>query len=281
MLVGDIGGTKVRLALVEGKRIVKEEKFLAQEFASFDAALNKFLKEPVQEACLAVAGPVKEGRCRMTNLPWVLEEKALEKKHQIKAVHLMNDLEAAGWGLKVLKSEDLVVLNRGENVQGHKAVVSAGTGLGMVGLYWDGKEHHPMPSEGGHVDWAAMSDEEGKFWKLLHKEYGHVSAERVVSGPGLHTLEKFLKRPERALEWFTRFYGQIAGNVALQWLPTGGLYLAGGMAPAILPHLQKGPFMESFVSKGRFKNLLLKIPVYVVVNEKLPLLGAWQYHLRR
>jgi glucokinase len=188
MLVGDIGGTKVRLAQVEGKEVVKEEKFWAKEFKSFDEVLQRFLQEPVKEACLAVAGPVKEGRCQMTNLNWVLEEKALEKRHNIASVHLMNDLEAAGYGLKVLKAEDVAVLNRGEHTSGHKAVVSAGTGLGMVGLFWDGKEHHPMASEGGHVDFAPQTEDEWRWWKCLQKEFGHVSVERALSGQGLHKL---------------------------------------------------------------------------------------------
>jgi glucokinase len=238
----------------------------------------------------------------MTNLNWDIDADQIEKEHPITHVHLINDLVAAGEGLKRLKAEDIFTLNAGVKESGNRAIVAAGTGLGIGGLYWDGKSHLPFASEGGHVDFAPRDAKERQLWDYLHKKYGHVSLERIISGSGLEHLYWFLvesgkhkkvlqgeeisrqivESPEcrEVVQWFASLYGAAAGNVALQFLSQGGLYLAGGIAPRTLKVLKQGEFMKAFVDKGRFQELLKKIPVHVVLNESLSLLGALEHCLK-
>jgi glucokinase len=305
LLVGDIGGTKAHLAFFEKDHLVKEEIFPSSRFRNLSEIIEKFLDRPVEKACLALAGPVHDRKCRMTNVAWEIDAGELEKRHRISSVHLMNDLEAASWGLCRLKPQDLVTLNVGSKQQGNQAVIAAGTGLGVGGLYWDGKRHLPFPSEGGHVEFGPRNGFDKQFWDYLHKKYGHVSVERVVSGPGIEHLYWFLvetgkhkkhlegeelprliiedglagKSPvcQEVLRWFVSFYGAASGNIALQFLCRGGLYLAGGIAPKIIKLLEQEEFMKAFVDKGRFQKLLEQIPVHVVLNESLQLLGALEY----
>jgi glucokinase len=306
-LIGDIGGSKVHLAYFDQDRLVKEEKFRSRHYNNFGEILKKFVDRPVEKSYLALAGPIHDRKCRMTNLNWEIDADQIEKQYAISKVHLMNDLVAAGWGLKRLKPEDIYTLNAGVKEPGNKAVMAAGTGLGIGGLCWDGKHHVPLASEGGHADFAPQSDSERQFWNYLHKKYGHVSIERVISGPGLEHLYWFLIEKgkhrkvlmeeevpkqiielglaeksticQEVLQWFASLYGAAAGNIALQFLSREGLYLAGGITPKILKVLKQGEFMKAFVDKGRFQELLIKIPVHVVMNESLPLLGALEYCL--
>lgn len=300
-LIGDIGGTKVHLAYYDHDHVVKEEKFPSRHYKSFDEILKKFVDRPADKSYLALAGPIQNRKCHMTNLRWEIDADQIEKEYRISKVHLINDLVAAGYGLKHLKPVDTVTLNEGVKVSGNQAIIAAGTGLGMGGLFWDGKNHLPLASEGGHADFAPLSPSEKQLWDYLHKKYGHVSIERVVSGPGLEHLYWFLvergkhkgligedipkqvieqglsgqsKICQEALQWFASLYGAAAGNTALQFLSVGGIYLSGGIAPKILPVLKQGEFMKAFTDKGRFQELLEKIPVHVILNESLPLLGA-------
>lgn len=304
-LIGDIGGTKVHLAFFDKDRLVKEEKFPSRHAHDLSEILEKFIDSPVEKACFAIAGPVHGRKCRMTNLSWEIDADQLEKRHRISKVDLINDLEGAAWGIRRLKPQDIFTLNTGAKQSGNQAVVAAGTGLGVAGLYWDGKSHSPFPSEGGHADFAPHDAADKQLWDYLHKKYGHVSLERVVSGQGLEHLYWFLIEKgkhetvlqgeeipkliieqglsgksaicQEALRWFSALYGAAAGNTALQFLPHGGLYLAGGIAPKILKVLQQGEFMKAFADKGRLQELLGKIPVHIVLNESLPLLGAFEY----
>lgn len=304
-LIGDIGGTKVHLAFFDKDRLVKEEKFPSRHAYGLDEILEKFIDSPIEKSCFAIAGPVRDRKCRMTNLSWEVDADQLEKRHRIPKVDLINDLEAAGWGIRRLKPQDIFTLNEGIQQPGNQAVVAAGTGLGIAGLYWDGKAHFPFASEGGHADFAPHDASDKQLWDYLHKKYGHVSLERVVSGPGLEHLYWFLVEKEKhstvlqgeempkliveqglsgqsalcqeVLRWFSTLYGAAAGNISLQFLSHGGLYLAGGIAPKILKVLKQGEFMKAFVDKGRFKELLSQIPVHAVLNESLPLLGALAY----
>lgn len=294
-LVGDIGGTKVHLAYFEKDRLVKEEKFLSRQFGNFNEILKKFSDQPVEKGCFAIAGPTDGRTCRMTNLKWDIDAAQLEKEFRISNIKLVNDLVASGWGLKRLQPSDFFTLNEGAKKSGNQAILAAGTGLGIGGVCWDGKEMIPFASEGGHADFAPHGIPERQLWDYLHKKYGHVSIERVVSGQGLEHLYWFLvekgkikkvfedeeipqqiieKGSSDILEWFASLYGTVAGNIALQFLSEGGVYLAGGISPKILPVLNKGGFMKAFVDKGRFQELLQKIPVHVVLNQSLPLLGA-------
>jgi glucokinase len=307
-LIGDIGGTKVHLAYYDHDHVVKEEKFPSRHYSSLDEILKKFVDRPADKSYLALAGPIHNRKCRMTNLKWDIDADQIEKEFRVSKVHLINDLVAAGIGLKRLQPKDLFTLNEGMKVSGNQAVIAAGTGLGMGGLCWDGKNHLPLASEGGHVDFAPRDAIEKQLWEYLHKKYGHVSIERVVSGPGIEHLYWFLVEkgkhkkglvgeeiPEQVIEqglsgeskicqeallWFATLYGAAAGNAALQFLSVGGIYLAGGIAPKILPILKMGEFMKAFTDKGRFQELLQKIPVHVVLNESLPLLGALELCLR-
>lgn len=307
-LIGDIGGTKIHLAYYDHDQLVKEEKFPSRHYNSFYEILKKFVDRSADKSCLALAGPIYNQKCRMTNLHWEIEADRIEREFRVSKVHLINDLASAGWGLKQLQPKDLYTLNSGEKISGNQAIVSVGTGLGIGGLCWDGKKQHPFASEGGHADFAPQGAIDRELWDYLHKKYGHVSLERVLSGPGLEHLFWFLVEKSKhkngltgeeiskqvieqglsgeskicmeALEWFASLYGVAAGNVALQFLSVGGLYLAGGIAHKILPVLKQGNFMKSFVNKGRFQQLLEKIPVQVVLNESLPLLGALEFCLQ-
>lgn len=300
LLVGDVGGTKVHLAIYDQDKCIKEEKFPSRHFQSLEEIIEKFLDQKVDQACFALAGPVQNNLCKVTNLHWEIDGERIGKKFGIGKVHLLNDLEASAWGIAALQPKDLETIHQGQQQSGNRAVVAAGTGLGISALYWDGKNHYPFATEAGHVDFAPRDSQDEALLKHLRKKYGHVSAERVVSGQGLEHLYWFLvekKNSKNSLEgeeipkliiehideiplcketaiWFAVLYGMIVGNAALQYLATGGVYLAGGLAPKLLKILKSGEFMRAYADKGRFKELLLTIPVYVVMNENLPLLGA-------
>lgn len=320
ILAGDIGGTKTHLALFAPKqKILAEKKFVSREYGSLLEIIKEFLKEhrePIKKACFGIAGPIVHGRCTATNLPWVIETDALVQKLGTKDVFLLNDLVANAYGLRTLRAEEFASLHpgSGESV-GNQALVSAGTGLGEAGLFWDGKEHHPFSSEGGHTDFGARDELEMELLRYLKERLdGHVSYERILSGPGLYNLYHFLidmnlEKPSdavtqalakgdpartiteqalksenkacvRALNWFVSIYGAECGNAALKFLATGGVFLGGGIAPKILPVLQQGNFLKSFVAKGRFSALLSSIPIKVVLNPNTALLGA-AYHAEK
>jgi glucokinase len=318
ILAGDIGGTNARLALYEtraGKlEQVTETVFSSRQHSGLDEIVAKFAaqiaaKHKPDAACFGIAGPVVNGRCETSNLPWVVESTQLAKELGLSHARLMNDLEANAWGIAALDGNDLVCLNQIQGKpRGNQAVVSAGTGLGEAGLYWDGMNHHVFACEGGHTDFAPRNDLEMKLLQYLVARFGHVSYERILSGPGLVNVFSFLRdsgygRPEtwlleemdtsdpaaaishaamqgkcglcvQALDLFISIYGAEAGNTALNIMATGGVFLGGGIAPKILPKL-KGPlFMEAFRGKGRLQRVLESIPVCVITNDKTALLGA-------
>lgn len=297
ILAGDIGGTKTHLAIFAKGVCLKEEKYHSKNFSSLLEIIQLFLKEPVEKACFAVAGPVENGVCKTTNLPWLIESRKLSTILHIPRVHLINDLEATAWGVLHLKEEEFAVINQGKKHKGNQAIIAAGTGLGEAIIYWDGNRYHPFACEGGHVDFAPRDKREKELLYYLSKKYGHVSYERVVSGMGLENLYHFLKQEEGQeedlprmisekglhdshsiyggiLNWFSSLYGAEAGNLALKSMALAGVYVGGGIAPKILKVLQSGVFMEAFWSKGRFKSLLSQIPVKVILNENAALIGA-------
>jgi glucokinase len=221
------------------------------------------------------------------------------------SVGLLNDLEANAWGIQALGPEDLAVLNEGDpRATGNAAVISAGTGLGEAGLYWDGERHRVFASEGGHADFAPRGEVQLELYRFLAAEIGHVSYERVCSGMGIVNIYRFLlhsgslaepewyraaddkaaavstaasqgdETADRALELFCSIYGAEAGNLALKVMATGGVYVGGGIAPKIVPRLQGGGFMRAFTDKGRLSRVLERIPVRVILNDKTALLGA-------
>jgi glucokinase len=322
LLVADVGGTKTKIALFKLKKplqCVKEKSYPSKSFDIFWEIVNEFLKNEkvkVLKACFGVAGPVKNDKVQATNLPWVIDAKELAKNLKLPKVCLINDLEANAWGIRSLSEKDFVVLNKGEHHPGNSALISAGTGLGEAGLYFDGKNYFPFACEGGHTDFAPRNDLEIELYQFLRKKYGHVSYERVVSGPGiqelydflidtkkekktfdakklkdptLHISEMGLKKRDlasvKALNWFISLYGSEAGNTALKFLALGGVFIGGGIAPKVLSLIKKkkldgfSSFMESFVDKGRMGDLLKAIPVKVVLEDRTALLGCAEYAL--
>ena len=317
ILAGDIGGTSARLAYFEKKDgrlhpIVEEVKH-SRGYGSLYAAVLEFAaaaKYDVTIACFGIAGPVHEGRVEAPNLPWIIDSRDLERELRLEKVYLINDLEANAYGLSELSEHDFEVLAPGEpGAKGNAAVISAGTGLGEAGLFWDGTTHHPFAAEGGHSDFAPANDLQAELWHYLSKKFGgHVSWERVLSGPGQYNIYEFLRASGkgkeepwlveemktgdpsaviskhglagtsplcvRAVDLFVEIYGAAAGNLALKYLATGGVYIGGGIAPKILPKLKESRFYEAFCDKGRLRSLLEKIPVRVVLNDKTALLGA-------
>ncbi len=324
ILAGDIGGTKTVLALYRqqaGKlEKTQEEVFKSQEFPLFDQVLTRFLEnkkdEKIEALCIGVAGPIKGGRCETTNLPWVLDEKELGEKLGIKKVKLLNDLEAAAYGMLFLPEHEMVEINKKAPPpqKANIVVIAAGTGLGEALLIWNGQAYIPVASEGGHTDLAPQTDQEIELLRYLRSELGHVSYERVLSGPGIFNIYKFLrdtssiKEPDwlkeklksgdpsstisqiglaqehelctRTLHMFVSLYGAEAGNMVLKTLAVGGVYIGGGIAPKILDKLGDGTFMKAFLDKGRYTKLLSDISVKVSLNSRAPLIGAAHYALR-
>jgi glucokinase len=319
ILAGDIGGTSTRVALFEvtGDRLVSrvQTNFPSGKYPGLEAILSEFLvanRSPIDVACFGIAGPVRQGRVETPNLTWVVDAQHLAHQLGLKAVALLNDLESTAYGIATLGRMDFAVLNEGAPVeQGSRAVIAAGTGLGEAALHWDGALHRPFASEGGHTDFAPRDELEVELLLRLRKRFGHVSYERVVSGPGLLNLYEFLRDSGRgsepswlserlrqedpsaviataaleksselcvlALERFVSSYGAEAGNLALKVLATGGVYVGGGIAPKILPKLKEPIFLESFLDKGRYRKLMESIPVRVILNDRTALLGAARY----
>jgi len=314
LLAGDVGGTNLRLALFgeEGGRLVERRsaRFPTAELPTLDDGLASFLagETRVAAAAFGVAGPVRHGKAEGTNVAFSIDAAEIRARLGVPAV-VLNDLEANGWGLAELAPSDFELLNRGEaDPGGNGALVSAGTGLGEAILLRTPEGFVPMPSEGGHASFAPRNDEEIELLRALRLRHGHVSWERVVSGPGLATLYRFerglsgLPEPEwlsreiaasgdpapvvsraalgetdpvcqRTLHRFVSLLGAEAGNLALKALATGGVFVGGGIAPKILPLLRDG-FFTAFTAKGRFAPLLARIPVRVVLNDSCAILGA-------
>jgi glucokinase len=316
ILAGDIGGTNARLAffdVTDGRfRLVSATVYPSREYSGLDQIVVKFVeaaKVRPDSACFGVAGPVRNGRVETSNLPWLIESKRLADELKINNALLINDLEANAWGIPLLEPTDVVSLNQVKgNPVGNQAVISAGTGLGEAGMYWDGTQHQVFACEGGHTDFAPRNQTEMDLLHYLQKRFGHVSYERAVSGPGLVNLFHFLRDTgrgtepdwlseemlhmdpaaaiskaglegkcalcEHTLDLFVSLYAAEAGNLALKLMATGGVYLGGGIAPKLLSKLAGPLFMQSFVSKGRMQTLMEAMPVRVITNDKTALLGA-------
>jgi glucokinase len=225
---------------------------------------------------------VQSGRAHTTNLPWIIDAKKLSTALGITTLHLMNDLEANAFGIRVLPSDAFAVVQKGAfGTVGNQAVISAGTGLGQAALFWDGKEHHPFASEGGHVDFAPQNELQIELLQWLQKKWGHVSYERVVSGPGLAHVREFLietGRSENDLnDLFLSCYGAEAGNLALKINARGGVFLGGGIVVHLVNAIKEGSFLAAFRAKGRFAKWMEEIPVFAILNDQAALLGAAYY----
>ncbi len=324
ILAGDVGGTKVHLALYtfdQGKLCqLREQKFPAHQFASLDDVVNQFLNEgdghgaenrdDVVAASFGCPGPVHDGRIKLTNLPWNLDTRDLQKSLGLQHIFLINDLEANAYGIPELAPDAICALHPGEpGATGHRGLVSAGTGLGEALLIWDGKTHRPVASEGGHCDYAPRNDREIALLRYLQGTLkGRVSFERVVSGMGITSLYAFLRDDQKieepgwlkermgagdpnavigqcaedgsselcfeTMQMFSGAYGAEAGNVALKVLAKGGVYLGGGIAPKVMKTLRGGVFMDAFLDKGRLRPMLETMPVRVILDDTCALLGA-------
>lgn len=297
LIAGDIGGTKVLLRCVDTNGFVlRDERYESAAYATFDAMLRDFVSGidgAVDAACFAVAGPVYDGRATVTNVGWTLSESSLSTACSIPRVALINDFYGIALGVTLLRSEDLVCLQSGTRDSAAPiAVLGAGTGLGEAFLIKHGDAYHVIASEGGHQDFAPQDEEQSRLFLHLHKQLGHVSWERVVSGMGLVNIFTFLtgeelepveiaERAERgepdavhAFEMFVDAYGAEAGNMALRVLARGGVYLAGGIAAKNVHAFTDGRFVEAFTRKGRFSDLMKTIPCDLIVNEDVGLLGA-------
>jgi glucokinase len=316
ILAGDIGGTNARLAYFQPQnghlRLVSERVFPSREHRELGEIVSQFVDDSgtrPEAACFGIAGPVRNGRVETSNLPWIVEQSRLAKQIHLAATLLINDLEASAWGIAALGTEDLVPLNRISGpASGNQALIAPGTGLGQVGLYWDGNRHQVFACEGGHADFAPQGELQIELLRFLEARFGHVSYERVLSGPGLVNVYEFLRdrghekeSPEfatelrksdpaaiisqaaiegscalavKALDLWVAVYGAEASNLALKVMATGGLFLTGGISPKVLSKLAGPAFLKAFLAKGRMRPLLESIPVQVVTNEKAGLLGA-------
>jgi glucokinase len=329
LLAGDIGGTKTHLGLYaagpDGPLDYARETYASSEVAGLEEMIAHLLQHhPVQvtAACFGIAGPVTGGAARLTNLSWDVSVNALRQRFQWQHIQLINDLAATALAVPWLSPEELFTLNRTPGDQaGSMALIAPGTGLGQALLLRQNGRYLPVASEGGHADFAPTDEAEIQLWRYLHRRYGHVSLERVLSGPGLVNIYEWMvsDRPadaaatvrealktmkgvdpaqiitrqaldgtnglcREALAQFCRILGAVSGNLALTGLATGGVYLGGGIPPKILPVLEKSDFMNRFCAKGRFSDLLMTIPVWVIRNDKAALTGAARrafelYHL--
>ena len=316
ILAGDIGGTKTNLGIfLKGKeRPVPKviETFSSQNAPDLENIIRQFLEihpTSVTHACFGIAGPVVNGTSKTTNLPWNVSEVRIQEQFNFNHVKLINDLTATAMAIPLLKKDESFPLNQAGSIKDQNlALIAPGTGLGIAMLIYQNDRYFPIPSEGGHADFAPNNETEDELWRYLHRHYGHVSIERVVSGSGLVNIYRWLKDSDRlnepdglrqklkemdpaktiteaalankdvgcvkALNMFVSIFGAVAGNLALTGMTTGGVYLGGGIPPKILSKLKEDIFMEAFTNKGRFKELLENIPVKVILNDKAALIGA-------
>ncbi len=317
ILAGDIGGTFVRMAgfRTEGNalRLEVQRIYRGKSFGALSEIVSRFVGEEgmaVDRACFGVAGPVRAGRCKTSNLPWLIDARELAGQLRLPSVGLINDLEAYAYGIDALPARDFVTLSEGRpEAAGNMAVISAGTGLGEAGMHWDGWRHRPFACEGGHADFGPRNDLEVELYRYLAARYEHVSWERVLSGPGVLAIYEFLrdtrrgeepawlkselaghadppalisrlalegKAPlcEQTLDVFVGAYGAETGNCALKFLATGGVFIGGSIAAKIVPRMQAPAFLEAFLAKGRMRALLEDVPVKIVLNDSAGLFGA-------
>jgi glucokinase len=323
---GDVGGTKTNVGLFEAEeggapRLVRSATFHSAEYPGLAALLAEFLASPegrgdvgdVEAACFGIAGPVIDNRVTTPNLAWQIDGDRVAQEVGVPRVLLINDLVATAEGIPLLAEGETAQLQAGvaepPGHEGNRALLAAGTGLGMALLPRIGSGWHPVPSEGGHADFAPRNEDEIGLLRYLRERYGRVSIERVLSGPGLANIYTFLRDvrhlPEsaevrdllahgedaakvigehglagscalcsRALEIFVGVYGAVGGNLALTGTATNGLWLGGGIAPKILPRLSDGLFLQTFLAKGRFVPFLERVPVHVILNQRTAMLGA-------
>jgi glucokinase len=312
ILAGDVGGTKSNLGLFDMRdgrlQCIAQRRYPSREYPCLEDIVEKFVRETgakVTAACFAIAGPVTENKVRATNLPWIVDATNLGRLLGTERVILLNDLEGTAHSLSVLPASDIETLRPGASVpHGNRVLVAAGTGLGEAIIFWDGTRHVPMASEGGHADFAPRTLQEIELLLFLKKRYESVSVEVILSGRGFRPIHEFfdpaVKHPGfedeaydkaapeitkraldgscpvcvKTLDLWVDIYGSEAGNFTLKCVARGGVYIAGGIAVKILPKLKEGRFAEAMVAKSKYRDYLSQIPIYVLLNENAPLLGA-------
>jgi glucokinase len=319
VLAADVGATKTRLAVVEpGESFLRVEHEAIHRSAAFEGLADlalAFLAEAgsaVDAAAFGMPGPVLRGRVRTTNLPWEVAAGELAQALGIRHVTLLNDLEATAFGIGELDPGDVEVVAEGDaEAGGNAALIAPGTGLGEAGLFWDGGRHRPFATEGGHCDFSPADDTDFALRAHLADRFGHVSWEKVLSGPGLLNIHEFLRGyrgsgiPDwlerdmasgdpaaaianaaeartcpvcsEAMDRFVGYFGAEAGNLGLKFMATGGVYLGGGIAPRIAGRLLEPDFLEAFRNKGRMRDLMERMPVKLIRNDRAALLGAARY----
>jgi glucokinase len=290
-----------------------QHQFVSQNYQSFTDVIQEFISsydvKDINAVCLGIAGPIINGVCKTTNLPWVIDSTELQKVCNTSKVRLLNDLEATAYGMLYLNEDEFVDINpSAQKIQGNKAVIAAGTGLGEAILFYDGQNYHPIGSEGGHCDFAPLNSLQDELLVWMRKRHPeHISIERLVSGIGIYTIYEFLKERNckeesemmieinkandknamvtkcalkndplclETMKVFVEIYGAETGNLALKSLSLGGVYIGGGIAPKILPFLSHGNFLKAFAAKGRFKETLMNMQVKISLNQNTALLGA-------
>ncbi len=315
-LAGDIGGTKTNIGLFvpgkKGPRLKRLDIYASRNANGLESILEDFIGRSSYTplgAAFGIAGPVLNGCCRATNLPWVVSETSIRKHFGWSNVRVLNDLVATAQAIPFLGRRKLCALNRArKRRRGNIGVVAPGTGLGQAILVFHENRHVAVASEGGHVDFAPRSEEEVSLWRYLQGQFGHVSVERILTGEGLVSIYQWLeqsgpyqapawlrKRMEnedpaevisksgledglplcrKALDHFVSILGAVCGNLALTATTTGGIYLGGGIPSKILPALKSERFLQAFKDKGRFQPFLEQIPVRIILDSRAALLGA-------
>ena len=303
ILAGDIGGTKTLLALAGDDGIAFERRYPSQDWNEFPTLLRAFLDDAgfsasITAACFGVAGPVEDNRAKVTYLPWTIDGRALAQDFGIGRVEVVNDFAAAAQGVATLQPDDLVTLQEGHpRPQAPRLLIGAGTGLGVAALIPEGDGWRTVGGEGGHIGFSPANEEQQAVWQHLARPGSRVTAENIISGPGLAAIYDSLTKVSprdtaiadpaeivaaassnplagRALDLFIAAYGAFAGDLALLFMARGGVYLGGGIAPKILPRLQAGGFVRAFRARGAHAGLMSGFPIRVITNERLGLLGA-------
>ena len=318
ILAGDVGGTKTNLALFQirdGDLVpLKDKSYPTKKYKSFLEMVSIFHTADMPKidgTCVGVAGPVTQGKVLGTNFPWAIDSEEIGRKLHIRSVSLINDMEANAYGLAALQEKDFETLKHGSKIPGNAALISPGTGLGEAGMFWDGSHYHPFACEGGHCDFSPRSELDIRILQHFQKKYGHVSWERLLSGPGILDLYVFLrqisgiKEPQwlsdqmskgnpsaiitgtamegkdsvcvETLDMFIRFLAIESAQLALKFKATGGIFIGGGILPKIITGIKSDVFYNNFVQSGRLNALLEMVPVKVILNEKTALLGAAFY----
>lgn len=317
LLAVDIGGTKTDLALYtiqnQAFKLLQEQVYESQHWQSFAAIAKDFFRQTAivpHRVSIAAAGPVRNGKVKLTNLNWVLDVVQLRNELEVEEVLLLNDLEAKAYGLAMLSSEELLPVYAGNShAEGNAGIIAPGTGLGEGGLYWDGETFHPFATEGGHTDFGPRTELDIEFLRYLQQQFGHVSWERILSGPGIFNIYQFLRdvKGVDAPQWlhekiladdhaqvigehmeevdicaqtihqFVRYLAMEASNLALKMKATGGLFIGGGITPKIWNEKTKAIFLEHFFQVGRLRALIEAVPVNIILNNRTAVLGAAFY----